>query len=155
MGCVVLLKDFLRGRAVQTVVKAAERIDVAWTATMAVNTVVIWGVNVMWYVEPRQAPANDVEIAAFAPADIALPREPVLFPMEPQAAPTQAVWTYLCNRDVLVREAADRHCPTVRFKDGDLLTMGPLKRDERDAVYGRQHANDNYDSETPAEGQDQ
>jgi hypothetical protein len=157
----VVLKNFLRGRAVQTAIKAAEKVDVAWTATMAVNTVVIWGANVLLYAEAAApAPANDVAIElpiaqaeAVAPISPAvLPRDPKLFPL---AEPSQTVWGYLCNRDVLIQEAAKQHCPTATFGTGDLLTLGPLKRDERDAVYGRQHANDNHQFDAPKEGQDQ
>jgi hypothetical protein len=157
----VVLKNFLRGRAVQTAIKAAEKVDVAWTVTMAVNTVVIWGANVLLYTEATApVPANDVAIElpvaqaeAVAPISPAvLPQDPKLFPL---AEPSQAVWRYLCNRDVLIQEAAKQHCPTVTFGKGDLLTLGPLKRDERDAVYGRQHANDNHEFDAPKEGQDQ
>jgi len=138
------------------VIKAAEKVDVAWTAAMAVNTVVIWGANVLVHAEATApVPANDTVIeqpvaqteAAVSPTE--LPREPKFFPL---TEPSQAVWGYLCNRDVLIQEAAKQPCPTVTFGKGDLLTLGPLKRDERDAVYGRQHANDNHEFDAPKEG---
>lgn len=151
------MKEFLRRRAVQAVIKAAEKIDVAWTATMAVNTVVIWGVNIWVHAAAAPpAPANDVGVELATPAEappppvaVVLPHAPKLFPL---AEPSDAVWGYLCNRDVLIHEAARRPCPTVTFGTGDLLTLGPLKRDERDAVYGRQHANDNHGFDAPKEG---
>jgi hypothetical protein len=157
----VVLKNFLRGRAIQTAIKAAEKVDAAWTATMVVNTVVIWGANVLLCTEATAPPpANDAAVElpvaqaeTVAPmSPTALPRAPELFPL---AEPSQAVWGYLCNRDLLIQEAAEQHCPTVTFGKGDLLALGPLKRDERDAVYGRQHANDNHEFDAPKEGQDQ
>ena len=102
------VKQYLARRSVAAVIAVAERVDVAWTAAMAVNTIAVWSVNVLFRAEPAPvaAPADDTKVVAIAP-----------------------------------------------LSDGDLLVLGPPMRDERDAVYGSQHANDKHTLESPTEGQ--
>lgn len=138
-------KKLLQRPAVAAVVKVAERADVAWTTMMVVNTVFVWSAGALSLLGHVPAAANAVVPAAMlAPAEpVDLPRKPVeMLPgvNAPEAgadAPARAVWSYLCNRDVLVGEAANEPCPEHAYANGDLLTLGPLKRNEGDAVYGR------------------
>lgn len=138
-------KKLLQRPAVAAVVKVAERADVAWTTMMVVNTVFVWSAGALSLLGHVPAAANAVAPAAMltpaAPSE--MPREPVEMlpaidaPAADAEAPARAVWSYLCNRDVLVREAANAPCPEHAYTKGDLLTLGPLKRNEGDAVYGR------------------
>lgn len=138
-------KKLLQRPAVAAVVKVAERADVAWTTMMVVNTVFVWSAGALSLLGHVPAAANAVVPAAMlapsAPAE--LPREPVQMlpgvdaPVSENNAPARAVWSYLCNRDALVGEAANQPCPEHVYANGDLLTLGPLKRNEGDAVYGR------------------
>lgn len=82
----MFLKNLLGRRSVATVVAAVEKIDIAWTAAMAVNTIVLWGAGVLLRAEPAPAPANDTAIVVIAPQAIALPDEPARLPFAELAA---------------------------------------------------------------------
>lgn len=136
-------------RSVATAVKVAERADVAWTTMMVVNTVFVWSAGAM-SLFGLLPPANNAAAATpVVPSAMVAPSTPLDLPREPEllsgadaptadaGAPAQAVWSYLCNRDALIGQAVNAPCPQHNFTKGDLLTLGPLKRDEGDAVYGR------------------
>ncbi|MFM9863429.1 MAG: hypothetical protein ACKVRO_07460 [Micropepsaceae bacterium] len=142
-------KPSLAQRSVTAVVKVAERADVAWTTMMVVNTVFVWSAGAMSLIG-LMPPANDAAAAmTVVPSGVTAPSAPAPLPREVELlpgvevsaadadAPARAVWSYLCNRDALIGQAANAPCPEHNFTKGDLLTLGPLKRDEGDAVYGR------------------
>lgn len=142
-------KQSLVRRSAAAIAKVAERADVAWTTMMVVNTVFVWSagaLSLLGFVQP----ANDAAAAVpIAPAGMVAPSDAVDLPLRPEflpgvqaptadaEAPARAVWSYLCNRDALIQDAANEPCPGHAYTKGDLLTLGPLKRDEGDAVYGR------------------
>lgn len=149
VGVVMSEKQTVTRRSVAAVVKVAERADVAWTTMMVVNTVFVWSAGAM-SLFGLMPPAKDAAAAMTAvPSGMVTPHAPVELPRQPELlpgveapgadadAPARAVWSYLCNRDALIGQAANAPCPEHNFTKGDLLTLGPLKRDDGDAVYGR------------------
>ena len=128
-------------RSVTAVVKVADRADIAWTTMMVVNTVFVWSAGALSLLSHIPAASAVVPVGMAPPVVAELPREPELMPgvdvpAADSEAPAKAVWDYLCNRDVLIGKAVKPPCPEHAFTKGDLLTLGPLQRNEGDAVYG-------------------
>ena len=94
-------------------------------------------------VEPRVVaiatkppPPPDVEVAGPA-NDVLLmsprfrPREPLGVPpevREKSGSPGLAVWTYLCNKNDTLSEAANKACPPETFGTADMSVRDPLNR---------------------------
>lgn len=153
----MLQKQSKIDRAYAKGLDAVERADFGPAIALGVYAVVFWAILGGVQPSPPSEPAKGApSVAVVSEGELAWPNDSASADsIVRKGDPARAVWTYLCNREPAIGATVGEKCPALAAGEADhLMILGPLQRDEENAVFGRRYAErDSNTIETPEEGQ--